>query len=648
MKKIYTICSIGLISASIFAQVSNQNLMKGAIFGAPQLAEVKHSNLDVQTNTNSINAHKKNVVTNRGANQAAFIEIGSTYYDLQSNNSMPRRILLHSDGAVSTTWTTASSDAAGFPGRGSGYNFRTTAGNWNASTNDKVEATQRTGWPCIGQLRNGGMFIIGHDATNGGFFLTKSNNQNEKPSITTNILTETPFKPIWARAANSGDTIHLICSYTDSAAPGEKRAPTRKGIFAPMVYSRSVDAGENWDIQHIMLPNYDSTITDNGGADQYSIDVRGDVVAIANADRFHGVILWKSLDGGASWTRKLIDSFPYMPYTGKQYMTDTPFTNDGTVEVIIDPSGKVHAFWGLGRVLDDDTSDASYSFFPGYQGLMYWNEDKFDGATIIASGGAFDRTGDGINELRQATAQALNQGALPSGVSTCARLGNTSALRQPSASIDANGNIYCTFSVPIESDISDLDANFRDIGIVHSTDGGLSWATAQNITQVLNKEDDYAALSRDANDFLHVMWQQDEIPGTNLQNNDRLMANHDVVLNKIMYQAIPVSQVLDGSIGMQFGVNTEIPNTGELFVVSQNAPNPFDESSKVIIYLTTPGDVKLEITNMMGSVVVSQKYNDLLRGNHELIISAAGLPSGVYNYTITASGNSVSKTMMVK
>jgi hypothetical protein len=51
---------------------------------------------------------------------------------------------------------------------------------------------------------------------------------------------------------------------------------------------------------------------------------------------------------------------------------------------------------------------------------------------------------------------------------------------------------------------------------------------------------------------------------------------------------------------------------------------------------------------MMGSVVVSQKYNDLLRGNHELIITAAGLPSGVYNYTITASGNSVSKTMMIK
>ena len=26
-------------------------------------------------------------------------------------------------------------------------------------------------------------------------------------------------------------------------------------------------------------------------------------------------------------------------------------TNDGSVDVMIDPTGKVHAFWGLGRVL---------------------------------------------------------------------------------------------------------------------------------------------------------------------------------------------------------------------------------------------------------------------------------------------------------
>ena len=47
-----------------------------------------------------------------------------------------------------------------------------------------------------------------------------------------------------------------------------------------MVYSRSTDGGVNWDKKHIMLPGYDSTITNNGGADQYAIDVKGSTVAI--------------------------------------------------------------------------------------------------------------------------------------------------------------------------------------------------------------------------------------------------------------------------------------------------------------------------------------------------------------------------------
>jgi hypothetical protein len=187
--------------------------------------------------------------------------------------------------------------------------------------------------------------------------MTKSTSASSKPSVTTQILQDAPYKPIWARAASNGDTIHLVCSYTDSAAPGEKRSPTRNGIFAPMVYSRSLDGGATWDKQHIMLPDYDSTLTDNGGSDQYAIDVKGSVVAIANADVFQGVILWKSTDFGTTFTRIDAEKFKYAPYKSKTLMNDTPFTNDGTVDVVIDKNNKLHAFWGLARVLDDDTTD---------------------------------------------------------------------------------------------------------------------------------------------------------------------------------------------------------------------------------------------------------------------------------------------------
>lgn len=645
MKKLYALTIAAVATSFASAQVAAS--LDGASQGAPQTLTTSKVFIDKADNGGfGVAPTKKKPLSARGVDYKSFVRIGSTYYDLQSNFAMPHRLAMHSNGAVSATWTTANSDAAGFATRGSGYNYRNESGNWNPSDSSRVENV-RTGWANIGVLSNGSVFTIGHDATNGGFYMTKSASSTSRPSTTTSILQEPPYKPIWARTANNGDVIHLICSYTDSAAPGEARAPKRKGIFAPMVYSRSKDGGATWDKQHIMLPNYDSTLTNNGGADQYSIDVKGNTVAIVNADLLQGVIAWKSTDGGDNWQRIIVDTFQYAPYSAKNLMLDTPLTNDGTVDVIIDNNNKLHVFWGLGRVLDTDTTDESYSFFPGIQGILHWSEAT-DKTSFIASGSQFDRTDDGINSLEQATTAALTSGNVPSGLSTVARLGNTSAMRQPASAMDANGNLYCLFSVPIEQDISDLGANFRDIGVVYSTDGGATWSLPQNVTQVLGREDDFASTCRVANGFLHMTWQQDEIAGTNLQNNSGAFGNHPVVLNLINYQAIPVTEILNGNIGMLYGVNVEKPNTGEVMVVNQNYPNPFSNSTNVLVYLTKPGDIKVEVRNAMGALVKTQTHSNLYKGNHELTITAEGLSTGVYTYTLIAGGSSVSKTMMVK
>jgi hypothetical protein len=116
-------------------------------------------------------------------------------------------------------------------------------------------------------------------------------------------------------------------------------------------------------------------------------------------------------------------------------------------------------------------------------------------------------------------------------------------------------------------------------------------------------------------------------------------------LNLINYQAIPVSEILAGTIGI---ASVDQPNTGDVMVVNQNYPNPFSSTTKVLIYLTTPGDVTVEVRNAMGALVQTQKHNGLYKGNHELVINADALSSGVYTYTLIAGGSSVSKTMMVK
>lgn len=590
---------------------------------------------------------EKQYLNRRGnVNYAGWVRLGSTFYDLQTNYSMPHRLFLHSDGAVSATWTTSKNDQANYPERGSGYNYRNTSGTWYGSDSSRIE-TSRTGWPVIGRLSNGAEWILAHDATTGGFYFSTNGTRGSETWTLEKVLVETPYKPIWARGASNGDTIHLIYSYTDSAAAGEARAPSRKGIFAPMVYSRSLDGGNTWDKKAIMLPDYDSTLTSNGGADQYAIDVKGNTVAIVNADLLQGVIAWKSTDFGNTFTRIIADTFKYAPYSAKKLMIDTPYTNDGSADVIIDDNGNMHIFWGLGRVLDTDTTDESYSFYPGLQGIVHWSEATGQ-AKIIAAGGAFDRNGDGFNQLSQATYASLSNGNVPSNLNTVARLGNTSAMRQPNATIDANGNIYCVFSVPIEFDASDLGAEFRDIGVVFTTDGGTTWSNPQNLTQGAAREDDFATVARNSNGFLHMMWQQDELPGTNLQNNSQAFGNHPVVLNTILYQAVSVTDILNETIGMQWSLKTQEPNTGEVMVVNQNYPNPFSGVTNVLIYLSRPGDVNIEVRNTLGALVKSQTVKGLVRGNHVLEIDGTGLSSGVYTYSLTAGGSTVSKTFMVK
>jgi hypothetical protein len=649
MKKLYFLLS--LTAASFALKAQGVKIPLNADFAVPMKKGTSKVYQDLPGNGGNSAGAK---INSRGVSYTNFIKIGTSYYDLQSNYAMPHRLLVHPNGSVSATWTTSANDFAGFPLRGSGYNYRNVdmANKWLTPDSNRVELNDRTGWPNIGILRDGSEFVIGHEANQGGFVITKNNGSGTRPSVSTKILSEPPYKPIWARTANSGDTIHLVCSYTDSALAGEKRAPRRKGIFAPMVYSRSVDAGVTWDIAHQMLPDYDSTLTNNGGSDQYAIDAMDSIVAIVNADRFQGVVLWKSTDAGTTFKRTIVDTFPYAPYVTSEAMLDTVITNDGTCDVIIDKNGKVHVFWGIGRIGDNDTTDESILDFFGEQGIGYWNENIGVGKSIVDPL-AFDRDGDNEIRLDAATFYRLDAtGNLPklsngTSLSHCARLTTTNPMRQPNVAMDDSGYLYCVFSVPIEGDIYDLGANYRDIAVVSSKDGGLTWSTPQDLTQVLTREEDFPSVARRANGFLHLMWQQDAIPGNNLSNNNGNAQNHPVVLNDIMYQAIPVKDILENKIGMIWGVNVDKPNTGEVMLVNQNYPNPFTGISNVMVWMSAPGDIKLEVHNIAGMLVHSHTFSGLNRGNHILPIDASGLAAGVYTYSLISGGSKVSRTMMV-
>ena len=118
--------------------------------------------------------------------------------------------------------------------------------------------------------------------------------------------------------------------------------------------------------------------------------------------------------------------------------------------------------------------------------------------------------------------------------------------------------------------------------------------------------------------------------------------------NTIYYQAIPVADIKAGTIGMQYGLSTKNPNTGNVSVIGNNYPNPFTGITNVMVYLSQPGEVKWEVKNMSGQLVKAGTAQELVRGNHVVQMDCSGLTAGVYTYTLIAGGSNVSKKMMIK
>jgi hypothetical protein len=214
--------------------------------------------------------------------------------------------------------------------------------------------------------------------------------------------------------------------------------------------------------------------------------------------------------------------------------------------------------------------------------------------------------------------------------------------------MDDKGNIFVSFSLPVAGDVDDAYCNFRDIMMVHSKDNGLTWENPIDITKMKGSEEDFGCIAKKVNNFVHLIFQQDEAAGTILSNH-----NGDVSLigdngNFIMYAAVPVSKILDGSIGKSYTKVDRIVDSKEIFVVSQNQPNPFNSNSEILIWLENQADVTLEITNVMGQIVSTVTYSEMGAGNQILKINGENLTSGIYFYTIKTSTNSVTQKMMIE
>ena len=91
-------------------------------------------------------------------------------------------------------------------------------------------------------------------------------------------------------------------------------------------------------------------------------------------------------------------------------------------------------------------------------------------------------------------------------------------------------------------------------------------------------------------------------------------------------------------------VETEVPDK---FNVNGNYPNPFNPSTVISYQLPEASLVNLAVYDISGRQVAQLIDGWRNAGQHEATFDASHLSSGVYLYTLSASGHSVTGKMML-
>ncbi len=553
------------------------------------------------------------------------IPIGTTVYDLQTNSTNCNRISARPDGRIAGVWTQGF-EAGAYPNRGTGYNTRVNFA-WGDQPDERIE-TVRTGWPNHVFTASGGEFIVAHNSNSE---LHVSRRDGPMAQWTQSIIpSAVPGGSLWPRVASGGpdgESIHVIAITTPVANEGI----AYEGVDGHVLYHRSLDGGATWDQVDVEIDGLGSDFTLGTDADAYYIDASGETVAFAIFNSWDDLLLFKSTDNGNTWTKTVVLDFPLERYEINSGYTieDVPeydealgqpdslafLTSDSYGSVVLDNNGEAHVFYGNMWVSDVDLTDAGSTFFPATDGISYWNETLGTVPDIV---GVVDQNGNDTLDIVAIADIATYFASISS---------------MPSAGVDADNNLYLTYSSLIEGDVSIDDdmQHYRHVYVVASSDGGATWSDPLDlITEDVVSEPDLAAfvegvfptMAKDVDGKVRLIYQQDFRPGLAVRGDEDEAAD-----NFINYIQLDVNE-----LGV---VQTEEQVDPSSFALNL-APNVTTDRTLLSYTLSNDAQVSTSLVNAHGQLVKQLSTQSLASGTYQEQIDLSTLPSGVYYIMLRA------------
>lgn len=186
-------------------------------------------------------------------------------------------------------------------------------------------------------------------------------------------------------------------------------------------------------------------------------------------------------------------------------------------------------------------------------------------------------------------------------------------------------------------------------GVYISNDSGYTWTQTS-----LNNELVYSLAVSGSNVFagteLHGVYVSEDNGVTWTQRNEGLgnITIHSLrIANNYLFAGASVNGVYRRQLGNLVGVtqqSNEIPDRSSL---SQNYPNPFNPATTIKFSVTGNEKVNITIYNSTGQKVSTLVNDNFYPGTYETSWDASGYSSGVYFYTLTSSGFSETKKMLL-
>lgn len=597
--------------------------------------------------------------------------IGTTFYDLQTNGAGQNRVQADDLLNIRAVWTNHDDAVEGFPNRGTGFNESVNSPTFMLQGPGKLEASSRTGWPNITTLEDGTDIAICHlpAAENDLIMLRRASGSDEW--VESVIPTEVPFGLLWPQVQAVGNTLHMVAVSTPEANGG---APFM-GLDPALMYYRSQDGGMTWDISDFIFPGMDSTQIDGVGGDSYQLAADGNNIAVAAFGVSRDVVLLKSNDGGNSWEKKIVydlpfdnwvfSSFPYTiddiggidpngPGAGTQDSTSAAalsvLSNDGSGAVALDSRGNAHVVFPQMYVSAADSSVAnnSFTFFPFFTDLIYWNEC----ADTISR---VNQTGFNLLDVNQDDSLSI------ASFNDFPEHNGNMAVGMPSLAFTDDDRMVLAYSMAMENLIREdqMDMNpiqhYHHIWMTSSPDLGATWTQPTDIINaelslfpplVATSDAVFPTVDYISDNNFSVYYQFDDEPGLNLQpdaEGDPINANTIAI---ITIDANDVLGLGEPSGSLLCTVGTENPVAPEAFNF-RLAPNPALNMTNINFDMERSEDVQIELSNVVGKQISTTLLKAIPAGTNTHQLDLSQLAPGIYLVSLRTGDRLATQKLIV-